>query len=156
MKTIPFVKKQTGASTQYNQITSSDLNWLLSQSKRLVDVANDCANSGVKEGQALNQPNPNLPRQSSGTRNSPKSMCDGINDNFNKGQYDLSSKQMDGLVESFRIGESVIDNFDSIEFNEVDKLPKIKSAVTSQVDELDPLLFQIDSVTITYTRSQME
>lgn len=156
MKIIPYIKKQTNANTQYNCTTSTDTNWVLAQSKRLVDVATDCISHGIKEGMVLDQSNPKLPRMSTGKRNSPKSMCEGVVDNFNHGQYDLSDKQMEGLAEAFRIGNEIINDFEEVEFNEVEHLPKITHPVTEMnnikntifADLFDLSQYEVDSIVL--------
>ena len=126
-KSIAFKKKHTTANTQYNETNTSDLKHVLEQSQRIVDVATMCEQQGVIEGQRLYSSNGIMPRQSSGKMNSCKSMCEGVLENFTKGQYTLSEKQMEGLTEAFKVASEVIEDFEDITFTEVDELPKIKS-----------------------------
>ncbi len=154
-RSVPYIKKVTQANTEYRKSTSADTNWILAHCKRLVSVANDCANAGIKEGAALNAPNPKMPRMSTGQHNTPKSMCEGVVDNFTRGQYDLSNKQCDGLVEAFRIGNDIIEDFEEVEFNEVAVLPKLVSVIemnnidnTVFSDIFDLSQYEVDTITL--------
>jgi len=128
MRKIPYIKKRTTANTEYRQTARTDTRWVIDQCKRLVEVAQACVKNGIIEGAALNAPNPKMPRMSSGNRNSASTMCEGVVENFNQGQYDLSNKQCDGLEEAFRIGSNVIEDFEEVIFEEVTSLPKLQSS----------------------------
>ncbi len=158
---IPYKNKTTTAGTQYRQTTSQDTNWVLEQCKQLSHVAAECEKHKLKEGAALNHPNPYLPKMSTGRRNTPATMCDGVVDNFNQGQYDLSDKQMDGLKEAFRICNNIIEDFEQVEFEEVVSLPKIRSTSAPLPHPLDNTVFgdlfdlsQYEVDTITLRRKQ--
>lgn len=133
MKTIYYRKKVTTADTQYNETTSWDLAWILDQCERLVQLATECEKQKIVEGLRLYTRNGLMPKQSSGKMNSPKSMCEGVIDNFHKGQYDLSEKQMTGLTEAFRVGCELIEDFDEVDFQE-GSLPKLRSKLPPAVD----------------------
>ena len=142
---VPYINKKTTAGTQYRQTTKQDLNRVLEQCKTLVQVA--------PYDPALQTPSAKMPRMSNGKRNTPETMCQGVIDNFNSGQYDLSDKQCDGLTEAFRIGEQIIEDFETVEFEEVTSLPKIRPTATpAPVDDVFGSLFDIDSITVTYKR----
>jgi len=151
MKKIPYKKKATTANTQYNQTTSTDLKHILNECKRLVEVATECERQGITDGKKLYSNNGIMPRQSSGKMNSPKTMCEGVIDNFNKGQYDLSDPQMKGITESFRVAHDVIEDFEEVVFEEVTNLPKLNSTKvfdTSTIpDSTLSDLWEIDSMT---------
>lgn len=155
MRKIPYIKKRTTANTEYRQTTSSDTKWVLEQCKRLVEVAQACEANGIKEGAALNAPNPKMPRMSNGKRNSASTMCEGVIDNFNQGQYDLSNKQCDGVEEAFRIGSDVIDNFEEVTFEEVTSLPKLQSSkapIPETCNSVFSDLFEVECVTVVYRK----
>lgn len=133
MRSINYKKKVTTANTQYNETTSWDLAWILSQSQRLIQTATDCEIHKVSEGSRLFTRNGNLPKQSSGKMNSPKSMCEGVLDNFHKGQYDLSDKQMQGIEESFKVANEIIEDFEQVEFIE-GELPKLRSKLPAPLE----------------------
>ena len=146
MKTIPYINKDTKASTQYRKTTKQDIDWVLTQCKRIAQVA--------PISDELRTPNPKMPRMSAGGRNTPESMCKGVIDNFNAGQYDLSDKQCTGLEEAFRIGEEVIEDFEGVVFEQVDVLPKMKSVVQVPTEPPGTFgdLFDIESITVTYRK----
>ena len=131
MKKIPYVSRVTNSNANYKKTLTSDTNWVLEQCKQLVQVAG----LGVIEVAALNTKNPNIPKQSSGRPNTPKSMCEGVIDNFNNSQYDLTDKTMQGVQEAFRIGADIINDFEEVDFHEVDKLPKIPKPII-EVDSI--------------------
>lgn len=141
MYKVPYIKKQVNAGTEYRKMNSSDQKWILSQAKKLSDIAIACDRDKVEEGMPLNTPNPLMPRMSTGKRNTPGTICSGVLDNFNKGQYDLTGKQCDGLQEAFRIGCTVIEGFEEVEFEEVTTLPKIQQKV--QEPEVNELRFEV-------------
>jgi hypothetical protein len=87
-----------------------------------VDVA-ELRNQDVE---VFNMPRIDLPKQSTGKRNSCHTWCQGIIDNFKDSQYDLTEKQCDGLEAVFRTAFSIIEDFDTVEFSEVTDLPKIR------------------------------
>lgn len=151
MKTIPYKKKTTTANTQYNQTTSSDLKHILNDCNRVVEVATECERQGIMDGKKLYSNNGIMPRQSSGKMNSPRSMCEGIIENFNKGQYDLSDKQMQGITESFRVASEIINDFEEVTFEEVDTLPKLNSTRTFDTSAINETtlseLWEIETIT---------
>ena len=154
MKIIPYRKKTTTATTQYNETTSWDLAWILDQAQRLVQTAADCEKHKIPEGSRLFSRNGNMPKQSTGKMNSPKSMCEGVIENFNKGQYDLSDKQMTGLTEAFKVGNEIIEDFDEVEFTE-GTLPKLRSLLPRSIDSAlstFETLFDKFTVTIDVTK----
>ena len=153
-KTINYKKKHTTANTQYNETTSWDLAWILEQAERLVETATACEQHNVKEGSRLYTRNGNMPKQSTGKMNSPKTMCEGVIDNFHKGQYDLTEKQMTGLQEAFNVGNDIIEDFDSVIFEEGD-LPKLRSKLPAPLENALTTfesLFDHFSVNITFTK----
>lgn len=155
MKTIQYRVKSTTAGTEYRQTTSWDSNWILAQCQMLAEVARDCQQFNISEGLALNTPRPDLPKMSSGRRNTPATLCQGIVDNFNQGQYNLSNKQMEGLVVAFKIASELADGFEAVEFEEVTTLPKIpintakkESQLTTLTELFDFENWEVDSVTL--------
>lgn len=129
-KTIPFKQKPKTSGTVYNETTSTDTKYVLNKCKRVVEVADACEQHGITEGQRLFSRNGNMPKQSTGKMNSPKSMCQGVIDNFNDGQYNLSDPQIKGLAEAFTVANDIIDNFDEIVFEKVSELPKLSLPTT--------------------------
>ena len=147
MKIIPYKSKVTNANTNYKETRFVDTKWVLDQCKTLVLVADT-------EGDRLLALNPKMPKQSTGHRNSPKSMCEGVIDNFNNGQYNFSDKTMQGITESFRIGEELIEDFEAVEFVEVDTWPKISVPKTPEVSTSENTftdLFDIESIVVNTT-----
>ena len=153
MRKIPYKKKQTKASTQYNETLSTDLKYILSESKRIVEVATECERMGVTEGKRLYDRNPSLSKQSTGKMNSVKSMCEGIIDNFNNSQYDLSDPQIKSLEVAFKVASEIIEDFEEVSFELVHSLPKIKNSTVFDTSLLDSVgstlsdLFEIETVT---------
>ena len=134
---IPYKKRlptENDSSTRHDT-SSSDLKWVLDQCKRLVEVANACEVNNIKEGDRLLRSNPLIPRMSSGKVNSPRTMCEGLQKNFSTGQRDLTDKQCTGIQEAFRIGNEVINDFDSVTFEEVDQLPKLTAPTVHTIEE---------------------
>lgn len=125
MKTIKYKKKQTTARTQYNETTSIDTQDVLNKCKRIVEVADACEKHNIADGKRLYGRNDKMPRQSNGKMNSPKSMCEGVIDNFNNGQYNISDPQIKGLSESFNVAHDIIEDFEQTIFEEVTTLPKL-------------------------------
>jgi len=149
MKHVPYVNKHTQAGTQYRKTTSQDLNVVLDTCKQVAAVAG----LNIPEVQSLNHPNPKMPRMSNGTRNTCATMAEGVIDNFNNGQYDLSDKQCDGITEMTRIAEDIIDGIEQIVFVEVGVLPKIKPPIIESTPEgTFSDLFDVESITVTYRR----
>jgi len=158
-KQIQYKLKQTSANTQYVETTSSDTKWILQQCRHLIQVAMACEVNNITEGQRLFTRNGYMPRMSNGKMNTCRTMCEGIIDNFAEGQYDLTEKQMIGLTEAFKVGNDIIENFDSIEFKQVDELPKLRIREVPEVSrppstfstlfDIDP---NIDSITVTYKK----
>jgi len=154
---IPYRNKATTANTVFTEMSESDKNWIEQQCNRIISIADRYPTDASR----LNDKNPNLPRHNDGIQrgmNTPKSFCEGVVDKLNlPGLKDLSTKQMDGLVEAFRIGEELIEDFESVEFEEVDKLPKLKSVNTvTQEDSGTTMfdLFEVESITVTYGRKE--
>ena len=122
MRTVKYVNKQTSAKTQYRKCSSEDLRWILAQCQRIVEVAE----LNIQDVINLNTSRPDLPRQGTGKRNTCHTLCQGIIDNFRESQYDLTARQCDGIERVFRTAFNIIDDFDTVEFVEVNDLPKIR------------------------------
>jgi hypothetical protein len=140
MKTVEYVKKSTSANTEYRWCRSQDLRWILSQSGRIVELAELLSEDVVR----FNLARPDLPRQGSGKRNSIHTLCQGIIDNFAGGQYDLTARQCEGLEVAFRVAEEMIEDFEAVEFREVVALPKMTSCVREVPNTTFPDLFDIE------------
>ena len=158
---VPFINKQVNANTQYRQLTNADQRLILDQCKNIVDVVDVCINMGHPEDAAnLTRNDPFIPRQGTGKSNSCYSMCAGVLDNFNKGQYNLSDKQCNGLERAFTIANKEINGIEEIEFEEVTSLPKLSPPKVAPVSEVPTLmssavfsdLFDVESITITYRK----
>jgi hypothetical protein len=150
---IPYKSTVTNSNANYRQTLSQDTKWVLDQCKTLVQVAEACIKEGIKEGDRLTHTNPNIPRQGTGKVNSCHTMCQGVLDNFNTHQRDMTDKTMAGITEAFRVGEEVINDFEDVVFEEVDKLPKIyapQDTIPTGTTLGD--LFEIETVTVTYRR----
>lgn len=155
MKTIVYKKKQTNAQTQYNETLSKDLKWVLQQCKRIVELAETCEQEEIEEGARLYSRNGDLPRQKTGKMNTCKSMCQGVIENFDNGQYDLSEKQIEGLTIAFNVAHDIIDEFEAVVFEEVQTLPKLKSTLPPPIEELPPNfgdLFDVEELVVKYKR----
>jgi hypothetical protein len=153
MKHIPYIKKITTASTEYRQMLPTDVDWVLEQCKKLHEIASVCKKNGIREGDRLNTKNPKIPRMGTGGINTCSSICEGVIDNLNGSQYNLSAPQCDGLEEAFRIGEDLIEDFESVVFEQVDKLPKmtlpgIPDISGSTLGDL----FDVDTIVVTYRK----
>jgi hypothetical protein len=154
MKTIKYKKKETNANTQYVEVNPTDLDFILNQCKQLVDVATQCKEHKIKEGDDFFKPSVLMPKQSTGKRNTAESMCSGVIDNFSSGQRDLTEKTMTGLHEAFKVGEAIIEDFHSVEFEECDSLPKLSAPVIESKGTTMEDLFDIESITVTYRKKQ--
>ncbi len=154
MITIPFKRKQTHANTQYVETKSQDLKWILQQCRRLVELSEACIAEDIKEGLPLHSRNGNLPKQHSGKMNSCQSFCEGILDNFNNGQYDLTERQLEGLTEAFAVVNRLAEEFEAVIFEEVKELPKLKSIIPPPEDILEKFsdLFEVEEITINYKK----
>ncbi len=141
MKTVPYINKATTAGTQYRKTRKQDTDWILSQCKTIVDCS--------PYDDRLTAPNPRMNRQSTGKRNSVATICQGVIDNFNTGQYDLSDKQMPSLEEAFRVGEEVIENIESVIFEEVTSLPKINPVAAPSSNAVESVFEDLFEITIT-------
>ena len=150
MRNIKYVKKNVKAGTEYRSTSKDDLNMVLDQCRRIIEVTNACEKDSNKDLQnassKLNSRNPNIPRQSGGKVNSVKTMCEGTLDNFANGQYDLSIKTCAGVQEAFRIAASIFDEFEEVTFEEVIELPKLVAPVASS-GSLNELWDQYEIVT---------
>ena len=157
MKTIHYKKKDTNANTQYVEVNPSDLDFILKQCETLVTVANQCKEHKIKEGDDFFKPNVLMPKQSTGKRNTAESMCSGILDNFKSGQRDLTDKTMQGLHEAFKVGEAIIEGFESVQFEEAESLPKLKP-ILDKIEETElsifETMFDVESITVTYRKKK--
>ena len=159
MKRIEYKLKETNANTQYVEIRKSNLDWILTQCEKLVSVANACKTLKIDggDGAELFKPNVLMPKMSTGQRNSAYTMCEGIINNFkssgNNAQRDLTDKTMKGLTEAFKTGFNIIEDFDKVEFVQVDELSKIKSVIdVSDEETLFSTMFAVDSIIVTYKK----
>jgi hypothetical protein len=60
---------------------------------------------------------------------------------------------MAGITEAFRVGSEVINDFEDVLFEEVDKLPKIYAPQdVIPTDSTYSDLFEIETMTVTYRR----
>ena len=150
MKKIPYTVVKTGnhVGTIYYKTTSVDTKFVLKQCKEIVDLYDLLVNeTDVMSTCIINDltnPNKKLPKLSQangGGYNSPYSMCKGVIDNFNTGQYFFTYKQAPGLELAFKLA---LDNFskhltadsytlEEISFYEVSTLPVTASLNRSTV-----------------------
>lgn len=149
MRTIKYKNKSTSAGTQYRSISTNDRNWVLDQCRTVSGLVDVCAKTSESTLTAIHTelvaPSIVMPKQSTGKRNSVKSMVDGVLDNFKTGQYDLSDKTMIGLTESFMISSKHFNNCDAVEFVEESVQDQVE---VNHVDDL----FDIESITVTYKK----
>lgn len=156
MKVIPYKNKPRpqGTNTTYRELTKEDQRFVKEQCKTIIDVDDVCKHSSDPELQkvhkTLNAPNNKMPRRSpayGGGKNSARSMAEGIIDNFNKGQYNISHIQMPGLEEAFRVASGILNSVEEVEFEEVTSLPKPKPVYTP--DTSDTTFEDLFEITIT-------
>ena len=148
------MNKVTEAKTQYRQIRQFDLDWILEQCKDIVAVTKGLTAEYKSIKEDLEKPRVLLPKLSTGGRNSAFSMCEGVVENFSKGQYNLTDKQCDGLVEAFRVANEYYE-VDTVEFDEVVNLPKLplkSPKVTEMPTSTIGDFFDIESITVTYRK----
>ena len=129
---IPYIKKITSANTEYRQLKPLDRNTVLDKCKEVVDLDNELRKYNSPDSHTLNAPNPNMPKMTpphGRGRNSARSMCEGVLDNMKGSQRDFSDKQMNGVQEAFRVAHSIVDEFEEVEFEEVDSFPKHTTTV---------------------------
>lgn len=150
MKTIPYIKKLTTAGTQYIGTSLQDTEFILTQCNTISRLAPYVPRLMIAH--------PNYLKQSTGKHNTPQSLCEGIIDNFNSGQYDFSLKQCEALKLVFAIGEEEIEDFHTVEFEEVPKLPKLKALAPVVASEQKGTtmsdLFDIESITVVYRKGE--
>lgn len=142
---IPYIKINPESTTNvYWRTTTQDSAFILKQCELIQLLAPYIPKLNIKHPKYL--------KQSTGAHNTAASLCEGILENFNKSQFDLSEKQCGALVDVFKIGVDEIEDFQPVEFEEVDKLPKIKPPVQEDWSALPPDLFDIESVTVVYKK----
>ena len=143
-------------SSTRHDTNSADTKWILTQCELLVKIAKYCRENNVSEGKALIIANSKIPRMSSGKGNTCETLCAGILDNFKKGQYNFTDKQTMGLEIAFKVGAEVIENFEEVEFEEVDVLPKIslprENVLGMEAKNTLSDLFDVEAITVTYKR----
>lgn len=162
MRTVPFSTKDTTAGTVYCQTNIIDRNAVLEQCKTIVDFDNKCATESPIVSSILNRPLKGVIRKSvrhGGGYNSARSICEGIVDNFNKGQYDFSLPQLTAIEEAFKVAHGILPDFWEVNFEPTTELLRIKVKKVEQKKD-EPVtpesmikeFFDIDSVTITYKK----
>lgn len=119
MKTLEIIRKRTNAKTTYFDMQQHELKGLLSEIDLAVQV------SELLKDPILFESNKSLPRQSTGKFNSVESFLQGVQSNFNRGQYDISIKQIGGIEKCFEILNSIHDEFKTYKFEEVMHYSKI-------------------------------
>jgi hypothetical protein len=155
---IPYIKKKTSANTEYRQLRPLDRKLILDKCQEVVDLDDALKKFNSPDSQTLNAPNAKMPRMTppfGQGRNSARSMCEGTLDNFKIGtQYDLSSKTMDGLDEAFRVAHSVVDEFEEVDFHEVDSFPKTAPVIDTSNSTFNDLFNYYEIETITLRRKK--
>lgn len=126
-----MVRKFTTANTTYYETSRSDTSSILNQCRDIVEMDNQLKNQTDQElyniHKKFNTANKQMPGKSAsygGGPNNVRSMCEGVIDNFNDGQYNVSNKTVKGLSEAFRVAASVFETFEEFDFEEVSSLPK--------------------------------
>lgn len=167
MRTVPFTTKNTTAGTVYCRTLPTDRDAVLEQCKTIVDFDDECATESPIVSSILNRPIKNITRKSlkhGGGYNSARSVCEGVVDNFNKGQYDFSVPQLTAIEEAFKVAHGVLTDFWEIDWDPVSVLPKLKlednKVVKVPAKKEEPVtpesmigeFFDIESITITYKR----
>lgn len=141
-----------GTNTTYHQLRVEDRKSLLEDCKMLVDFTNECKKHNDPVWMTLEAGTPKMPRRSAaygGGRNSAYSICEGIIENFKKGQYDISHKQMPAIVEAFRIAHNALEEFDEIDFKEVKSFSQsVEDGTVKIAKDLYPAMTEmLDSLT---------
>lgn len=145
-KIIPYVLLKRDANTQYVETTTMDTEFILDQCDIITQMAKYIPVLNIKHPKYLKQ----TPPLGTG-HNTAATLCEGMLHNFKNGQYTFSLKQLEALVEVFKLGEDNIQGFESIVIEAVPKLPKLKvpknlETPTSTIGEL----FDVESIMVVY------
>jgi hypothetical protein len=151
MKTIKYIKKITSANTEYRHVSNEDRTWVLEQCSDISAMVANCIKSGesrlIQTADILMKPLDEMPRQGRGpyrgSRNSVKSFCEGVIDNFADTQYDFSEKTMKGLSVAFKVASEEFTTFEDVEFVEaVSVYEALKNATISKEITPSEALFE--------------
>lgn len=124
---IPYVLLKRDANTQYVETTSMDTEFILDQCDIITQMAKYIPVLNIKHPKYLKQ----TPPLGTG-HNTAATLCEGMLHNFKNGQYTFSLKQLEALVDVFKLGEDNIEGFEAIVIAEVPKLPKLRVPVVEE------------------------
>jgi len=140
MKTIPYVPNGANANTEYRTFRPADKKYLMDKLREVVELGDGCIQAPEQSlkgiGVKMKTPTKNIPRMGrihNAKMNSIYSAAEGIVDNIENGtQRDFSNWTCDIVEKSFKEMKNIFNDWELVEFTEVDELPK-------RADVVDPV-----------------
>jgi len=143
MKTIPYVPNGANANTEYRNFRPADKKYLMDKLREVVELGDGCIQAPEQSlktiGLKMKTPTRNIPRMGrihNAKMNSIYSAAEGIVDNIENGtQRDFSNWTCDIVEKSFKEMKNIFSDWEEVEFQRVDELPK-------RADVVDPIIEQ--------------